>query len=77
MNETPWKPIVNSLAEIKHIYAIKDGKCFVVVATRTPVTGHNLVPIMKGTSCEVPIVGEEESDEEEAKEKVQKWIDNN
>lgn len=77
IHQTQWKESACQLAEFKHIWATKNGKCFVAVATRTKVTRFLVLPLMRGTSMEfdcslTPL----ESDEEKALKKVMDWVSN-
>ncbi len=75
IHQTQWKESLNQLAEFKHIWATKKGKCFVAVATRTKVTRFLQLPMNRGTTMEfdismTPLI----NDESEVVDKVMKWL---
>lgn len=75
--QTQWKESLNQLAEYKHIWAIKNGKCFIAVATRTKPTRFLQLPMNRGTTMEFDFpLAALENDESKALEKVMNWLSN-
>lgn len=75
IHQTQWKESLNQLADFKHIWAIKNGKCFIAVATRTKPTRFLQLPMNRGTTMEfdVPLAALH-NDESEALSKVMSWL---
>ena len=72
IQETGWKSAYNMIVEIKHIWAIKNGKFFVACASRSPI-GFDMVPCARGSTKEGNI-NEIVSDYEETYKKVENWL---
>lgn len=77
IHQTQWKESLNQLAEFKHIWATKNGKCFIAVATRTKQTRFLQLPTNRGTTMEFDFaLTSLESDEDKALKKVMDWVSN-
>ena len=75
IQETQWIRAINQLVEYKHIWACKNGKCFIMTASRTHGIGYNLVPMSAGLSTELPETPMIDN-EEETRTKVAEWLNN-
>ena len=74
IKETPWKQAVNGLYDIKHLWAVKNGTIYIVVAHRTYGVGFNMLPIEKLVACEFKVI-EPIDTEEEARQLIKMWLE--